>query len=61
MSWFPLIYIFSNDSSDGEISYYTDSEEQSSGWSGYFPPSASTSTNMKPNKTVSTSAPALLI
>ena len=58
MSWFPLIYISSDDSSDGEISYYSDSEEQSSGWSGYFPPSASTSSNMKPNKKVSADAPA---
>jgi hypothetical protein len=57
MSWFPLIYISLDDSSDGEISYYSDSEEQSSGWSGYFAPSASTSSNMKPNKKVS-AAPA---
>ena len=55
MSYFPLIYISSDDSSDSEISYYSDSD---SGWSGYFPPSASSSTNLKPNKKVSTPAPA---
>ena len=38
MSWFPLIYISSDDSSDEAISYYSDSEENSTGWSGYFPP-----------------------
>ena len=38
MSWFPLIYISSDDSSDDEISYYSDSEEHSTGWSGYFSP-----------------------
>ena len=58
MSWFPLIYISSDDSYDEEISYCSDSEEQSSGWSGYFPPSASTSSNMKPNKKVSAATPA---
>ena len=59
MSWFPLIYISSDDSSDEEISYCSDSEELSAGWSGYFPPSAATATssNMKPNKKVS-AAPA---
>ena len=55
MSHFPLIYISSDDSSDSEISYYSDSD---SGWSGYFPPCASSSTNLKPNKKVSTPAPA---
>jgi hypothetical protein len=55
MSHFPLIYISSDDSSDSEISYYSDFD---SGWSGYFPPSASSSTNLKPNKKVSTPAPA---
>ena len=38
MSSFPLIYISSDDSSDEAISYYSDSEEKSTGWSGYFPP-----------------------
>ena len=55
MSHFPLIYISSDESSDSEISYYSDSD---SGWSGYFPPNASSSTNLKPNKKVSTPAPA---
>jgi hypothetical protein len=55
MSHFPLIYISSDDSSDSEISYYSDSD---SGWSCYFPPSASSSTNMKPNKKVYTPTPA---
>ena len=58
MSWFPLIYISSDDSSDGEISYYSDSEQESSGWGDYFPPFASSSTNMKPNKKINTPAPA---
>ena len=55
MSWFPLIYISSDDSSDEEISYYSDSEELSSGWSGYFPPKSATATSssMKPNKKIS--------
>ena len=59
MSWFPLIYISSDDTSDEEISYCSDSEELSAGWSGYFPPSAATATssNMKPNKKIS-AAPA---
>lgn len=55
MSHFPLIYISSDDSTDSEISYYSDSD---SGWSGYFPPSASSSTNLKPNKKVYVAAPA---
>ena len=58
MSHFPLIYISSDDTSDLEISYYFDSEQESSGWNGYFPPCASSSTNMTPNKKVSTPAPA---
>ena len=40
MSWFPIVYISFDNSSDEEISYCSDSEELSSGWSGYFPPSA---------------------
>ena len=40
MSWFPIVYISSDNSSDEEISYCSDSEEQSSGWNGYFPPCA---------------------
>ena len=58
MSHFPLIYISSDDSSDEEISYYSDSEQESSGWGDYFPTCASSSTNMKPNKKISTPAPA---
>ena len=59
MSWFPIIYISSDDSTDDEISYCSDSEELSSGWSGYFPPSAATATssNMRTNKKIS-AAPA---
>jgi hypothetical protein len=55
MSWFPLVYISSDDSTDDEISYCSDSEELSAGWSGYFPPSAATatSTNMRSNKKIS--------
>lgn len=37
---FPIVYISSDSSSDEVISYVSDSEEHSSGWSGYFPPSA---------------------
>ena len=58
MSHFPLIYISSDDSSDEEISYYSDSEQESSGWGDYFPPCASSSRIMKPNKKISTPAPA---
>ena len=59
MSHFPLIYISSDDSTDSEISYYSDSDfDSDAGWSGYFPPSASSSTNLKPNKKVSIPAPA---
>ena len=57
MSWFPIVYISSDNSSDEEISYCSDSEELSSGWSGYFPPSAfsssaasASSVNKKSNK-----------
>ena len=59
MSWFPLIYISSDDSSDEEISYCSDSEEPSTGWSDYFPLSVATATSssMKPNKKIS-AAPA---
>ena len=59
MSWFPIVYISSDDATDDEISYCSDSEELSSGWSGYFPPSAATATssNMRPNKKIS-AAPA---
>lgn len=61
MSWFPLVYISSDDSSDEEISYCTNSEELSTGWSDYFPPSATTSTtsNMTSKKTEASSAPSL--
>jgi hypothetical protein len=61
MSNFPLIYISSDDSNDSEIKYFSDSDSDSDsnpGWSDYFPPIASSSTNRKPNKKVSTSAPA---
>ena len=59
MSHFPLTYISSNDSTDSDISYYSDSDcDSNAGWSGYFPPNASSSTNLKPNKKVSTPAPA---
>lgn len=57
MSWFPIVYISSDNSSDEEISYCSDSDELSSGWSGYFPPSAfpsnaasASSTNRKSSK-----------
>jgi hypothetical protein len=55
MSWFPIIYISSDDSSEEEISYYSDSEELFAGWSGNFPPSAATATSssIKPNKKIS--------
>ena len=62
MSWFPIVYISSDNSSDEEISYCSDSEELSSGWSGYFPPSAAsaTSTNKRSSKkTSAASAPSL--
>lgn len=61
MSWFPLIYISSDDSSDEEINYCTNSEEPSTGWSDYFPPSVvtSTSSNMKTKKTSASPAPSL--
>jgi hypothetical protein len=56
MSWFPIVYISSDDTSEEEISYCSDSEEPSAGWSGYFPPCATTaiatSTNMRSNKKV---------
>ena len=45
MSWFPLIYISSDDSSDEAISYYSDSEEHSTGWSGYFPPTTASASS----------------
>ena len=59
MSWFPIVYISSDDSTDDEISYCSDSEELSTGWSGYFPPSAATATssNIRSNKKIS-AAPA---
>ena len=59
MSWFPIVYISSDDSTDDEISYCSNSKELSSGWSGYFPPSAATTTssNMRSNKKIS-AAPA---
>jgi hypothetical protein len=57
MSWFPIVYISSDNSYDEEISYCSDSEELSSGWSGYFPPCAfrssaasASSTNKKSSK-----------
>ena len=57
MSGFPIVYISSDNSSDEEISYCSDYEELSAGWSGYFPPSAfpssaasASSTNKKSNK-----------
>ena len=62
MSWFPIVYISSDNSSDEEISYCSDSEELSAGWSGYFPASAATgsSTNKRSNKKISAaSAPSL--
>ena len=62
MSWFPIVYISSDNSSNEEISYCSDSEELSSGWSGYFPPSAAsaTSTNKRSSKmTSAASAPSL--
>ena len=52
MSWFPIVYISSDNSSDN-----SSNDECSSGWSGYFPPSAfpssaasASSTNKKPSK-----------
>ena len=47
MSHFPLVYISSDsdDSTDSEIIYYSDSDfDEDAGWSGYFPPEVSTST-----------------
>lgn len=57
MSWFTLVYISSDDTTDDEISYCSDSEELSAGWSGYSPPSTATSSNMRSNKKIS-AAPA---
>ena len=57
MSWFPIVYISSDNLTEEEISYCTDSEELSSGWSGYFPPSTATSSNKRSNKKIS-AAPA---
>ena len=56
MSHILLIYISFDESSE-EISYCSDSTEES-GWGDYFPPCASSSTTMKPNKKISTPAPA---
>ena len=53
MSWFPIVYISSDNSTEGEISYCSYSEELSSGWSGYFPPSTATSSNKRSNKKTS--------
>ena len=47
MSSFPVIYISSDDSSEEEISYRSESEEHSIGWSDYFTPSAFTATSSK--------------
>jgi hypothetical protein len=72
MSHFPLVYISSDDSSDSEISYYSDSDFEDQGWNGYFPPNVSSSsmsvatstitdatstTNPKPKKKKSVPAP----
>jgi hypothetical protein len=61
MSWFPIVYISSDDSSDEEISYCSNSEDLSIGWSDYFPPSATTSTasNKPSKKTEASPAPSL--
>ena len=63
MSWFPIVYISSDNSSDEEISYCSDSEELSAGWSGYFPATSAataSSTNKRLNKKISAaSAPSL--
>lgn len=58
MSHFPLIYISFDDSYDEEISYCSDSEQESTRWGDFFPPCASSSTTMKPNKNISTPSPA---
>lgn len=58
MSNFPNIIYISSDSSSDEISYMYDSSA-ASGWGDYFPPCASSSTTMKPNKKISTPAPSL--
>ena len=60
MSWFPIVYISSDNSSNEEISYCSDSEELSSGWSGYFPPSTSSvsSTTKKSSKKKNSAASA---
>jgi hypothetical protein len=58
MSHFPLVYISSDDSTNSEINYYSDSDfDSDAGWSGYFPPDAASSTNPKPNKKMSVPAP----
>ena len=49
MSWFPIVYISSDNSSEEEISYCSDSEELSSGWSGYFPPRATSAASTTKN------------
>jgi hypothetical protein len=61
MRWFPIVYISSDDSSDDEISYCSNSEDLSTGWSDYFPPSATTSTasNKPSKKTEASPAPSL--
>ena len=58
MSWFPIVYISSDNSSEEEISYCSDSEELSAGWSGYFPPktSSATSTTKRASKKKSSAA-----
>ena len=63
MSWFPIVYISSDNSSDEEIRYCSDSDELSVGWSGYFPATsaatASSTNKRSKKKTSAASAPSL--
>ena len=58
MSHFPLIYISSDSdgSTDSEISYYSDSDFEDPGWSGYFPPNVSSSSMSVANSTITDAA-----
>ena len=58
MSHFPLVYISSDSdgSTDSEISYYSDSDFEDQGWSGYFPPNVSSSSMSVATSTITDAA-----
>lgn len=58
MSYFPLVYISSESdgSSDLEISYYSDSDFEDSGWINYFPPAVSSSSKSVASSTITDAA-----